>query len=204
MKKVWVILCSIILLIGLAASAQAAAYQDEYPIGDDLEDLILFGSEYTSLSGIKGSGLGYWRVPAGDGPIWTTRQGDWVDYQHTLVEGNWNIGINVTQAPPPGNLPLPPSYAEFQVYNSLGDVVINIPASQNDVNYGFVNLDIAVAGDYWVRYTWLNDWYDGTYDANIQINEAFFDYNPVPIPSALLLFGGGLLGLIGIRRKVNN
>lgn len=28
--------------------------------------------------------------------------------------------------------------------------------------------------------------------------------NVVPIPSALLLLGGGLLGLIGIRRKVNN
>ena len=29
-----------------------------------------------------------------------------------------------------------------------------------------------------------------------------FSASPVPIPSALLLFGGGLLGLVGIRRKL--
>jgi hypothetical protein len=40
-------------------------------------------------------------------------------------------------------------------------------------------------------------------EGGISFDDLVFNYQPVPIPGALWLFGSGLLGLLGIRRSVN-
>jgi hypothetical protein len=91
-------------------------------------------------------------------------------------------------------------------------IIFDIPASDSEINYGFINLDITTAGTYTYRFAWTNDEFIADVaDANIKVLSAFFDNtagtpgpNPIPEPATMLLFGSGLAGLaaIGRRRKV--
>ena len=55
-----------------------------------------------------------------------------------------------------------------------------------------------------------NDYPDGKYPLPFRVLEetfidgAIYTYSAVPIPGAVFLFGSGLLGLLGIRRKIKN
>ena len=209
MKKFFVCLFSLLFFVGVAGTVYAIPSGPPYmgiidENGYSGSDITFAGKAYTDIS----SG---WYT-AGDA-IWTANSGSWVEYTANLDLGNWNIGLNVINH---GNLGSDSGwYPQFEVFNTLTNDTIFIPASDTEVNYGFINLDIFTAGDYSVKYTWLNDKYGPGYvpqlDANIQINSAFFDNTetvpiiPSPEPATMLLLGTGLIGIAGFgRKKIKN
>lgn len=203
MKKLLMFLLSMCLILGFANSTLSAPYTGA--------DIIIDGYNYSDIIDVdQAPGPNTIRPWFVDGTaIYTNwayndelNQYNWVEYTADLTIGNWNIGLNAINNG--GNLPA--SYTAFEIEFSDGPSLgtnFYIPASDTEVNYGFMNIDIATAGTYTYRFAWLNDqWWDG--DANIRINSAFFDNTatvPVPEPATMLLLGAGLLGLAGIRRK---
>ena len=185
MKKFSVCLFSLLLFVGVAGAVYAAPYTGA--------DITFAGVDNTAKSG-------RW-FTEGDA-IWTAWSGEWVEYTAYLDAGNWNIGLNIINH---GDLgPYSGWYPQFKMHHTLNSGTILIPASDPEANYGFTNLDISAAGEYTIKYTWLNDKYAPPLDANIQINSAFFDNTetvPNPEPATMLLLGTGLIGLAGFGRK---
>lgn len=189
-KRLLTGLATAVLLFSLVISASAVPYT-----GADIE---LQGNEYTGTSTRWFDGA--------DGAIWTAWDHQWVEYTADLTAGNWNIGLNVVNH---GNLDTG-WYSQFEVSNGMGQT-LDIAASDSEVNSGYFNLTLLDSGAYTVKYTWLNDKWGGATDplhrdANIQINNVFFDDTataPVPEPSTLFLLGAGLVGLgfYGRKRK---
>lgn len=181
------------LWVGFTTNVYATSYT-----GADIERT---GVEYSDILSIDQPGVRDWSSMA-DSSIWTAWARQWVEYSADLDEGNWNIGLNVTNIY--GELGHD-WYSAFEIKNSLNSTLVSIPASTTDINYGFINQDLA-AGTYTIRYTWLNDKWDGGngLDANIQITSAFFDNTatePVPEPATILLFGAGIMGMAAANKR---
>ncbi len=101
----------------------------------------------------------------------------WIEYTAWLTPGVWRIGLNAINTGA-GLGDDPTWYPEFHVASSLTPEVIRIPASDTEVNYGYIQYRVSSEGYYTVRYWWLNDKWDFNEpprDANIKIMSAFFD-----------------------------
>lgn len=198
MKKLILVISAFLLFLGVTTAAQAVPYT-----GADILQLGIEASAYsTFLDGDntpESGELAWYSTP--EGAIWTAWSGLWVEYEVDLTAGEWLMGLNVTNQGDLGD----GWYTQFEIKSNLSSETIVIPASDDETNFGFTNVDIASDGLYTVRYTWLNDQYSPNQglDANIQIDSVFFDNTatPVPEPATLFLLGTGILGFIGYRRK---
>jgi len=166
-------------------------------------DIELLGNETSARESDNN-----WRDLA-NGAIGNPYGDEWIEYTAYLTVGSWNVGLNVTNFE--GYLGTDGWYPFFEIgINEDPNYSLNITASDTEVFFGFINVDIASAGDYTVRYTWLNDQNNTNIephrDANLEVTTAFFDQvapNPVPEPATMLLFGTGLIGLAGCRLRKN-
>lgn len=172
------------LSLGLLTNVQAYEYTHA--------DIEIAAQDYSGIS----SASRWFARP--DGALYTAWGNQWLEFDAYLVPGQWNVGINAINQ---GNLGSH-WYNEFRVLNNLTNQVLNIEASDSEVHSDYLTIDVAQAALYSVRYTWLNDAYNpgAGLDANIQINNAFFDNlatNPsaVPLPATWVLMLFGLLGL---------
>ncbi|MFQ5561322.1 MAG: PEP-CTERM sorting domain-containing protein [Nitrospinota bacterium] len=196
MKSLWVysILAMSLLFGGMSKEVKAASYSDLWGTPDILKN----GNEYSNIS------TGWTHMGTS---VFTPWDNTWVEFSANLTMGNWNIGLDAKNVY--GSLNNGSLYTHFEMYNNLTNSIISIPASNDDVNHGFINANLS-AGSYTVRYTWLNDTALAPNDANIKIVDAFFDKTvpptvtdrpTVPEPSGLLLLGTGLAGACFYRRR---
>ncbi|MCP4344168.1 MAG: hypothetical protein GY795_01410 [Desulfobacterales bacterium] len=143
MKKMLVSVSAVLILLGVSHFGYADIYSGA--------DIILNGDQYSDII--------YGEVNNPDNPGgWYTADNNairngfgnqWVEYEAELTEGNWNIGLNVINS---GNLGSDGWYTYFEIHNSLTNEIIAIPASDTEINYGFVNVAVNSAGIHTVRY----------------------------------------------------
>ncbi len=105
-------------------------------------------------------------------------------YQTTLYVAPGATGINnATNVNPTSNI-LTISGSALAAYIGSGNLMFNV--------YSSADLSESISGGN------FNANVGTTFDTTATIT---YDYTPVPIPAAFMLFGTGLLGLLGIRRK---
>ncbi len=171
MKKMLISVSVVLILLGVSHFGHADIYSGA--------DIILNGDQYSDII--------YGEVNNPDNPGgWYTADSNgirngfgnqWIEYEAELSEGNWNVGLNVINS---GNLGSDGWYTHFEIHNSLTNEITAIPASDTEINYGFVNVAVNSAGIHTVRYIWQNDAYENPFDANIIIDSVFFDNTATP------------------------
>lgn len=171
MKKMLFFVSVVLILLGVSHFGHADIYSGA--------DIILNGDQYSDI--IHGEvnnpdNPGGWYT-VDDNAIRTGFENQWIEYEAELIQGNWNIGLNVINS---GNLGSDGWYTHFEIHNSLTNEIITIPASDTEINYGFVNVAINSAAICTVRYIWQNDGYQYPFDANIKIHSVFFDNTATP------------------------
>ncbi len=142
-------------------------------------DLVFDGSDFSAVSALKSS-------PTEDGwtiegsAIWTNTADQWAEYDVELTAGRWVTGIEAINEGSLGDDPF--WYPFYELTVDPGGEPLYMPASDSELQHGFVELDVPVDGVYTVRFTWLNDLADGELpgggferDANIRIERVFFD-----------------------------
>ena len=169
-----------------------------------ITDATIFqaGNEYSQISRsyVAQPRITGW-IEQADKSIYSPWARHWAEYTAYLTKGVWDIGLNVINHGNLGNN----WYSAFKVHSTLAnntlinEEILEILASDQQIHYGLSTVDIATAGQYTVRYEWLNDKWGGRKDeqrrdANIQINSAFF--NRVPEPSTFALLGLGALIMV--------
>ncbi len=189
MKKL--VITFVVILISLAFSMPVLSIQ--YPDPEIEIDGINFSN---SSGGWEVEGTSVFNYSVG-----------WVQYEAVLEAGSWyNIGLNAINHS--YGLPLPPGYSNYEIELSFGpgeDIPFYVPASLDEIHYGYTPVLIETAGLIPFRFNWVNDEYaENQYDANLKITSVFLDPflpNQVPEPSTVLLLSIGLVGLLAVGRK---
>lgn len=220
MKRVRVLLLILVAVLGLSGVSNASLWdRGGGLIYDDVLDITwLQDANYAQTSGYDTDGSLPWWFRAVDWADQLVYGGydDWrlpttVDEEYEWgFNGDTTAGYNITS-----------SEMGYMYYVNLGNLgayeIYKGPRPAGTwglKNTGpFTNLQ---ANWYWsgTEYAaspnvWTFNFYDGLQDILAQNGNSFFawavrdgDVDPVPIPGALWLLGSGLVGLIGIRRKI--
>lgn len=172
-------------------------------------DIILDGSDYTAISGIRTSESRGWVIDSG--VIYTFWENEWIEYTAYLTEGTWRIGICAINYSHPGHDGLgtdPSWYPQFELSNSLTDDILVVPASDTTINSGYFCYEVLSDGLYNVRFTWLNDKAEGerpdgvpVLDANIKIVRVFFEEGICDMMIDIDIMPGGFPNSINLRNK---
>lgn len=196
------VLTAFVLLLGVVTAAQAAittftnsaAFFAAFPnlVTENFEDTTLIpGMSITEVNGAGSIHNGVYenivRADALGDPLGATARYQVFNYSPTA----YAFYAWVDTANPGG------AGSSIDMYiNDTNTFVLNIPNTANGDFFGFSS-DVAFKG---VRFQ------DGLNPAGVQ--ETYFNvdvgFNPVPVPPAVLLFGTGLLGMVGIRLRRKN
>jgi len=177
MKRLTILILALTIISGGYLHINAAPYLSA--------DIVRDGDQYSDISmlaelPVKFEGPGWIIDPGVAWSFWAYVE-DWIEYTAELNSGNWNIGLNaINHTSDDMGLGNDPEWYEqfeikIEIENTLTGQII-VPASDTEVNNGFVNIDL-LDDIYTVRFTWLNDKFEPSIyrDANIQINSVFFD-----------------------------
>lgn len=231
MKKILISLLGIILVFSFSSIANAALWDRGGGLiyDDVLEITWLQDANYAQTSGYDDSLYGY---DTDGLMVWWFRAVEWADqlvyggYDDwrlpTTVDGVYEVGYDGTTT---AGYNITTSEMGYMYYVNLGNVGAfslykgpNPPGTWGLENTGPV-INLRTLHPYWSGTenvdqgsslnAWIFNFYDGGQTIGAKAGNAFFawavrdgDVDAVPIPGALWLLGSGLVGLIGIRRKI--
>lgn len=218
MKKLAILLCTTTLVV-LAVSAQAYVFFNEIHydnIGPDQnEGIEIAGDALTNLSGWSivlyngGSGTAYntinlsGSIPSQQGGMGT------VFFPIPTIQNGAPDGMALVA--PPGTETIPGTDYEGPLFYSYegsftaldgpanGLTSVDIGVSEFDTPLG-QSLQLGGIGNYYMDFVWQRPM-NSTF-GQVNTGQTFSGVNPVPIPGAVWLLGSGLVGLVGIQRKL--
>lgn len=197
MKKSLIFILSLTLLAGLAFNAQATYWPYDIP---DLASYLSSASYSTYGEAIKGdyivTALAYeagWTIEYRDGndaTVFTNKT--LADYGiPTLVEGVEDSYFKITA----GGNSLSPLGTEFDIVNPASYLKVY----QLDSSWSPPDLALTLSAG-----TIILGLDDGGAGPDCDYDDHILSFRPVPVPGAIWLFGAGLFGLVGFRRKLKN
>jgi hypothetical protein len=199
MKRLVLVLCVLFLTMGLAMSARAnqVTYSTtgyfQNNIGNQLDPPS--GWDQLTLSAVSNTDIIVTNIPATfnlQGLSFVTALNSGTDWTTALYSATWDMTVNgITK-----------TIGQSYYVNISNNDMLNLLAAQStyfDLGGGR-SLKVDLLGQ---TLTALSGTFTGPEPSGFITGNIRADLNIVPIPGAIWIFGSGLLGLFGVRRKIS-